>query len=103
MKTLNAPSTKQFWFAVILVIFGCAMLTAAFIVNPTGEIHGSVLGAFGEILSFAGACLGFDYYNRKTYLTIAERHQDNKDDGSQQYEPETPTQSQPDNGPEQIF
>lgn len=74
MKTLKAPSTKQFWFAVILVTFGCAMLTAAFVVSPTGEIHGSVLGAFGEILSFAGACLGFDYYNRKTYLTIAHRH-----------------------------
>lgn len=83
MKTLKAPSTKQFWFAVILVTFGCAMLTAAFIVNPTGEIHGSVLGAFGEILSFAGACLGFDYYNRKTYLTIAHRHQQDPDHNSE--------------------
>ena len=72
MKRMKEPSSKQFWFAVALVIFGCGMLTAAFIVDPTGEIHGSVLGAFGEILSFAGACMGFDYYNRKTYLTMAK-------------------------------
>lgn len=74
MKQIKEPSNKQFWFAVALVVFGCAMLTAAFIVDPTGEIHGSVLAAFGEILSFAGAVLGFDYYNRKTYLTISKRH-----------------------------
>lgn len=76
-KLRGDPSDKQFWFAVFLVVFGCAMLTAAFIVDPTGEIHGSVLAAFGEILSFAGAVLGFDYYNRKTYLTISRRHERN--------------------------
>lgn len=73
MKELREPSSRQFWFAVALVTFGCGMLIAAFIVSPTGEIHGSVLAAFGEIMAFAGACLGFDYYNRKTYLTIDRR------------------------------
>lgn len=68
------PSDKQFWFAVALVVFGCGLLIASFIINPTGEIHGSVLGAFGEILSFAGACLGFDYYNHKTYMALKRRH-----------------------------
>lgn len=75
MKQIQGPSNKQFWFAVALVAFGCGMLTAGFIVSPTGEVHGSVLAAFGEILAFAGAALGFDYYNRKTYLTINRRHQ----------------------------
>ena len=74
MKELREPSSRQFWFAVALVTFGCGMLIAAFIVSPTGEIHGSVLAAFGEIMAFAGACMGFDYYNRKTYLTIDRRH-----------------------------
>lgn len=74
MKEIKEPSTRQFWFAVILVIFGCGMLVAGFVVSPTGEIHSSVLAAFGEIMTFAGAVLGFDYYNRKTYLTIARRH-----------------------------
>lgn len=74
MKEIKEPSTRQFWFAVILVVFGCGMLVAGFIVSPIGEIHSSVLAAFGEIMTFAGAVLGFDYYNRKTYLTIARRH-----------------------------
>lgn len=74
MKEIKEPSTRQFWFAVILVVFGCALLVAGFVVSPTGEIHSSVLAAFGEIMTFAGAVLGFDYYNRKTYLTIARRH-----------------------------
>lgn len=74
MKEIKEPSTRQFWFAVALVIFGCGMLVAGFIVSPIGEIHSSVLAAFGEIMTFAGAVLGFDYYNRKTYLTIARRH-----------------------------
>ena len=43
---------------------------ASFIVDPAGEIHGSVLAAFGEILSFAGAVMGFDYYNRKTLFRM---------------------------------
>lgn len=74
MKEVKEPSGRQFWFAVVLVVFGCALLVAGFIVSPTGEIHSSVLAAFGEIMTFAGAVLGFDYYNRKTYLTIARRH-----------------------------
>lgn len=74
MKEIKEPSTRQFWFAVALVVFGCGMLVAGFIVSPIGEIHSSVLAAFGEIMTFAGAVLGFDYYNRKTYLTIARRH-----------------------------
>lgn len=74
MKEIKEPSTRQFWFAVSLVVFGCGMLVAGFIVSPIGEIHSSVLAAFGEIMTFAGAVLGFDYYNRKTYLTIARRH-----------------------------
>lgn len=73
MKTLVEPSNKQFWFAVGLVVFGCLLLLVAFIVNPTGEIHSSVLAGFGEIISFAGACFGFDYYNRKAFVQRQRR------------------------------
>lgn len=34
---------------------------AGFVVSPIGEIHGSVLVSFGEILTFAGAVFGIDY------------------------------------------
>ena len=61
--------TLQLILAVSMAIFGCVMIVAAFIVPPTGEIHPSVLTAFGEILTFAGAVLGIDYnYKFKTRL-----------------------------------
>ena len=77
MKLLRQPSDKQLWFAVILVAFGCGLLAAGFIVSPTGEIHASVLTAFGEILTFAGALFGVDYSYRKRFLDRAHNIKDN--------------------------
>ena len=51
----------KIYLSVGMCIFGCAMLVAGFIVIPTGIIHNSVLVAFGEILTFAGAILGINY------------------------------------------
>ena len=45
---------------VLLLFFGLALLAASFIVPPTGVIDPSVLTAFGEILTFAGAIIGID-------------------------------------------
>ena len=53
--------TLQLILAVCMSIFGCFLIIAAFIIPPTGEIHASVLAAFGEILTFAGAVMGIDY------------------------------------------
>lgn len=52
----------QMWESIILIIVGCALLIAAFFTPPTGEIHSSVLIAFGEILTFVGAIFGLDYH-----------------------------------------
>lgn len=54
----------QLIVALILVIVGCGLLVAGFIVNPTGEIHSSVLVGFGETSTFAGALFGVDYSYR---------------------------------------
>ena len=62
--------TLQLIMSVLLVAFGCILIIAGFIVKPTGEIHPSVLTAFGEILTFAGAVIGVDYnykYKREQY------------------------------------
>ena len=68
--------TIQLVLAVSMAIFGCVMIVAAFIVPPTGEIHPSVLTAFGEILTFAGAVLGIDYnYRFKTHKKEAEENE----------------------------
>lgn len=48
--------------AFILVIIGCGLLIAGFIVAPLGIIDSSVLVAFGETCTFAGALFGVDYH-----------------------------------------
>ena len=54
----------QLALAVLMTIFGCVLITVSFFVDPRGEIHPSVLAAFGEILTFAGTVLGIDYKYR---------------------------------------
>ena len=46
--------------ATLLVIFGVILISVAFFVPPTGVIDPSVLTAFGEVLTFAGALFGID-------------------------------------------
>lgn len=57
----ETKNTLQLIMSVILVAFGCVLLALGFFIQPTGEIHPSVLTAFGEILTFAGAVIGVDY------------------------------------------
>ena len=54
----------QILLAVLLVCFGVLLITAAFFVPPMGAIDPTVLTAFGEILTFAGAVIGIDYKHR---------------------------------------
>ena len=51
----------QLYIAALLTAGGLLLLFAGFIIEPEGEIHGSVLIAFGEVATFAGALLGVDY------------------------------------------
>lgn len=57
-------SVYQLIGAWSLVLVGSILLFLGFFSDPTGEIHPSVLTAFGEILTFAGAILGIDYRYR---------------------------------------
>ena len=54
----------QLVLAVSLCGFGGILLIAGFCSPPLGEIHHSVLIAFGEILTFAGSLIGIDYHYR---------------------------------------
>ena len=58
--------TIQLLSAIILIIVGCVLLIMGFVVPPSGEIHSSVLIAFGEILTFAGALFGIDFHYKYT-------------------------------------
>ena len=51
----------QLALAVVMTLFGCAIITVSFFVDPRGEIHPTVLAAFGEMLTFAGSVIGIDY------------------------------------------
>lgn len=62
MEIRKHKPTIQLLAAVLLIVVGCGLLIAGFIVPPPGEIHNSVLIAFGEILTFAGAVFGMKYH-----------------------------------------
>jgi hypothetical protein len=47
--------------AVLLTMSGIVLLFCGFWIDPRGEVDNSVLVAFGEISTFAGALFGVDY------------------------------------------
>ena len=74
--TKDKKHTIQLISSILLVVFGCALIAMAFFVPPTGEIHPTVLTAFGEILTFAGAVIGVDY----RYKYKSERDSNEKEE-----------------------
>ena len=68
--------TIQLIIACVATLAGLTLLFFGFWVSPTGEIHNSVLVAFGEAISFAGALLGIDY----TYRFRIWNRRGNKED-----------------------
>lgn len=60
-KFSNKVEMIKIWLAVGMVIFGCGLIIAGFVVAPLGIISNSVLVAFGEVLTFAGTILGINY------------------------------------------
>lgn len=57
--------TIQLCLACVMCLAGLVLVFSGFWVNPEGEIHSSVLVAFGEVVTFAGALFGVDYSYRK--------------------------------------
>ncbi len=51
----------QLTMAVLLTVAGLVLVFLSFLIDPPGEIHQSVLVAFGEMSTFAGALFGVDY------------------------------------------
>ena len=47
--------------AAVLSIGGLVLLFVAMLIDPAGEIHETVLVAFGEVATFAGSIIGIDY------------------------------------------
>lgn len=50
--------------SVLAVVFGLVLITTALFLPPAGYIDPTVLTAYGETLTFAGAIIGVDYHYR---------------------------------------
>ena len=57
----NKKLTIQLAMAIFLTVSGMAMLIIGLWLPPAGEIHSSVLVAYGEVSAFAGSLFGIDY------------------------------------------
>ena len=63
---MKQESLIQLLIAALLSLAGIALLFVGTLLAPQGEIHESILVAFGEIATFAGSIIGIDYhYKRK--------------------------------------
>ena len=51
--------------AAVLSIGGLILLFCGTFISPQGEIHESLLVAFGEVATFSGALMGIDYVYKK--------------------------------------
>ena len=58
----------QLALGIILVVAGLTLLFLGFYAHPIGDISNSVLVAYGEVSTFAGALIGVDYsYKFRTF------------------------------------
>lgn len=60
----------QLFTAVGMIAVGAILLISGFIVTPRGEIHNSVLIAFGEIMTFVGSVFGIDFTYKYKHAKI---------------------------------
>ena len=63
----SPENIAQLIVAAALTLAGIGLLYLGTLLAPQGEIHETILVAFGEVATFAGAIIGIDYrYKRKT-------------------------------------
>jgi len=55
----------QLLTAAVLSLGGLILLFCGLYIDPEGQIHESLLVAFGETATFAGALFGIDYVYRQ--------------------------------------
>ena len=58
----NPQNIAQLIIAAIVVLGGMILLHVGIQIDPRGEIHETVLVAFGEAATFAGSIMGIDYH-----------------------------------------
>lgn len=82
MDSVTPRDKVQFGIAIGLMVFGCVVLLVGLLTPPEGQIHQSVLIAFGEIATLAAGVLGIDaIYTNKLQKIVAELKEGKKDEG----------------------
>ena len=63
----------QLLIAAVISLAGIALLFVGTLLAPQGEIHETILVAFGEIATFAGSIIGIDYHYKQKIEDYANR------------------------------
>lgn len=61
-KDLDPKEKISYTAAIVSLFIGFGLTITAFIVEPMGEIHDSVLWTLGQLLTFAGGIFGVGVY-----------------------------------------
>ena len=62
---MKSNANIQLITAAILAIVGLILLFCGLYIDPQGEIHETVLVAYGEVLTFSGSLMGIDYHYKQ--------------------------------------
>ena len=68
----------QLIVAAILAIGGLVLLFCGTYIDPAGQIHETLLVAFGEVMTFAGSLMGIDYHYKTKTKNYADNNPDKK-------------------------
>jgi hypothetical protein len=72
MRT-NVKENIQVYTAIAMLASGVALSVAGFCVDPTGEIHDSVLWYFAQTLIYAGSIFGISIYANARVNNILDK------------------------------
>lgn len=64
-KRTKMKTDLQLITAFVLSIGGLILLFCGIFIHPQGQIHETLLVAFGETATFAGSLFGIDYYYKR--------------------------------------
>ena len=70
--------------AAILAIIGMVLLFCGMYIDPQGEIHETVLVAYGEVLTFSGSLMGIDYNYKFKYRNNNDKRNTNPQEQDRQ-------------------
>ena len=68
--TKNTSDRINVSVAISTLVLGWSLTIAAFIVEPSGEVHDSILWVLGQSLTFSGSLLG-----AKSYIDFRTKRQ----------------------------